>query len=286
MISVPDQPTLGEILKKSEEFLARKAIDNPKGDARRLLAHGLSVAPMQVLLQFDRPLTESEVATLRALVVRRSQNEPLQHILGVVGFRHLQICCDARALVPRADTESIVDEVLSRLQGVPKARVHEVGVGSGCIALSLRHERADLRVTGSDLSADALALARHNAQVLGIWVPLFQADLLSFAKPETLDAVVSNPPYIPSADIPGLSAEVRADPKLALDGGEDGLDCFRDLVIQARQALKPGGWLVAEHGFDQGQATRALCGNGWTEVATRQDLSGHDRFLVARKAAD
>ena len=279
-----DAPTLGDILKKSEEFLVRKAIDNPKGDARRLLAHGLGIAPMQVLLQFDRPLTVAEVATLRALVVRRSQNEPLQHILGVVGFRHLQICCDARALVPRSDTESIVDEVLSRLKGVPKARVHEVGVGTGCIALSLRHERADLRVTGSDLSSQALALARHNAQVLGIWVPLFQADLLSFAKSEMLDAVVSNPPYIPSADIAGLSAEVQADPKLALDGGPDGLECFRKLVGESLLALKPGGWLVAEHGYDQGEATRSLCKSGWTEVATVKDLSGQDRFLVARKA--
>jgi release factor glutamine methyltransferase len=281
---VADLPSLGEILKKSEEFLAKKGIDNPKGDARRLLAHGLNLAPMQVLLQFDRPLTDSEVATLRALVVRRSQNEPLQHILGVVGFRHLQICCDARALVPRSDTEAIVDEVLSRIKDLPKARVHEVGVGTGCISLSLRHERADLRVTGSDISPEALALARHNAQVLGIWVPMIRADLLSFAKAESLDAVVSNPPYIPTADIAGLSAEVQADPKLALDGGPDGLDCFRKLIGQSLSALKPGGWLVAEHGFDQGPATRGLCGEGWTEVGTVQDLSKLDRFLVARKA--
>jgi release factor glutamine methyltransferase len=201
----------------------------------------------------------------------------------VVGFRHLQIRSDARALVPRADTESIVDEILVRLKTVPKARVHEVGVGSGCIALSLRHERADLRVTGSDLSRDALALARHNAQTLGIWVPLFQADLLEFAKPGTLDAVVSNPPYIPTADIAGLAAEVQADPFLALDGGPDGLVCFRRLVEQASLALKPGGWLVAEHGFDQGPSTRELCGEGWAQVSTSKDLSGQDRFLVARK---
>lgn len=281
---MPETPTLGEILKKSEEFLARKAIENPKGDARRLLAHGLGIAPMQVLLQFDRPLTDPEVATLRALVVRRSQNQPLQHILGVVGFRHLQIACDARALVPRSDTETIVDEVLSRLQATPKARVHEAGVGSGCIALSLRHERADLRVTASDLSSDALALARHNAQVLGIWVPMWRTDLLDGIRDQALDAVVSNPPYIPSADIAGLAAEVQADPKIALDGGPDGLDCFRRLVAQSHQVLKPGGWLVAEHGFDQGIATQALCIEGWTDVATTKDLSGNDRFLVARKA--
>lgn len=278
-----EHPTLGEILKKSEEFLVRKSIDNARGDARRLLAHGLGIAPMQVLLQFERPLTDSEVATLRALVVRRSQNEPLQHILGTVGFRHLEIRCDARALVPRNETEQIVDEVLSRLKATPKARVHEVGVGTGCISLSLRHERADLRVTASDISPDALALADRNAQVLGIWVPMWRMDLLDGIRLEVLDAVVSNPPYIASREISKLSAEVQADPLLALDGGSDGLDIFRRLLPQALVALKPGGWLVAEHGFDQGPATRELCGEGWTDVATVQDLSGQDRFLVAKK---
>ena len=278
-----ESPTLGEILKKSEEFLARKSIENARGDARRLLAHGLGIVPMQVLLQFDRPLTEIEVASLRALVVRRSQNEPLQHILGTVGFRHLEIRCDSRALVPRSDTEPLVDEVLKRIKDLPKARVHEVGVGTGCISLSLRHERSDLRVTGSDLSGAALALARHNAEILGLWVQFWQADLLEGLRDGVLDAVVSNPPYIPSGDIAALSAEVRADPKLALDGGPDGLDCFRKLIVQSHTALKPGGWLLAEHGFDQGPATRALCGQGWSEVATVLDLSGHDRFLVARK---
>jgi len=280
---VAEQPTLGEILKKSEEFLVRKAIDNARGDARRLLAHGLGIAPMQVLLQFERPLTDAEVATLRALVVRRSQNEPLQHILGTVGFRHLEIRCDARALVPRNETEQIVDEVLSRVKGTPKARVHEVGIGTGCISLSLRHERADLRVTASDISPDALALAGRNAQILGIWVPMLRMDLLAGIRPDSLDAVVSNPPYIASREIAKLSAEVQADPLLALDGGADGLDIFRRLVPQALDALKPGGWLVAEHGFDQGISTRELCGQGWTDVATVRDLSGQDRFLVAQK---
>jgi release factor glutamine methyltransferase len=280
---VADQPTLGEILKKSEDFLVRKAIDNARGDARRLLAHGLGIAPMQVLLQFERPLTDAEVATLRALVVRRSQNEPLQHILGTVGFRHLEIRCDARALVPRNETEQIVDEVLSHVKGTPKARVHEVGVGTGCISLSLRHERADLRVTASDISPDALALAGSNAQILGIWVPMLRMDLLAGIRPDSLDAVVSNPPYIASREIAKLSPEVQADPLLALDGGADGLDIFRRLLPQALDALKPGGWLVAEHGFDQGAPTRELCGNGWTDVATVRDLSGQDRFLVAKK---
>ena len=276
-------PSLGEILKLSEDFLRRKGIENSKGDARRLLAHGLSITPMQVMLQFDRPLSESEVAALRALVVRRGHNEPLQHIEGTVAFRHLNLRCDGRALVPRPETEQLVDEALSRLKEVPKARIHEVGVGTGCISLSLRHERADLRATASDLSPRALDLARENAALLGIWLPLWRGDLLAAVRPGSLDAVVSNPPYIASADIAGLSAEVRADPRLALDGGPDGLDVFRRLVPQALESLRPGGWLLCEHGHDQGAATRALCATGWTEVATAKDLSGTDRFLVARK---
>ncbi|HNY31404.1 MAG TPA: peptide chain release factor N(5)-glutamine methyltransferase [Fibrobacteria bacterium] len=277
-------PTLGEIQKRSEEFLARKGVENPRGNARRLLAKGLGITPMQVILQFDRPLTEPEIATLRALVVRRSQGEPLQHIEGSVAFRHLEILSDARALVPRPETEILVDLALERLAGIPKARVHEVGVGTGCVALSLRHERADLVVTGSDISPQALELAEENAKRLGIWVPLTQADLLEGVASETLDMVVSNPPYIARGDLAGLSVEVRADPTLALDGGPDGLDLVRRLVVQARDVLVAGGWLLVEHGFDQGPRTRELCAEGWTEVGTVQDLSGTDRFLVARKA--
>ena len=280
---MPEVPTLGEILKRSEEFLQRKGIENFRGDARRLMAAGLAITPMQVMLQFERPLTEPEVARLRALVVRRGQNEPLQHIEGTVGFRHLEIRCDHRALVPRPETEILVDLALERLRGASKARVHEVGVGSGCVALSLRHERADLRVTGSDISIPALALARENAERLGLWLPLWRGDLLAGVRAGSLDAVVSNPPYIASGEIAGLSAEVRHDPQLALDGGPDGLNVFRHIVPQAFDALKPGGWLLCEHGHDQGAPTRALCASGWTDVATVKDLAGVDRFLVARR---
>ncbi|MBK9578332.1 MAG: peptide chain release factor N(5)-glutamine methyltransferase [Fibrobacteres bacterium] len=276
-------PTLGEIQKRSEEFLARKGVENPRGNARRLLAKGLGLTPMQVVLQFDRPLLEPEIAALRALVMRRAQGEPLQHIEGSVAFRHLEIFSDARALVPRPETEILVDLVLERLKPVAKARVHEVGVGTGCIALSLRHERADLVVTGSDISPQALELAGENAKRLGIWLPLTQTDLLEGIAPASLDAVVSNPPYIARADLAGLSIEVKADPVLALDGGPDGLDLIRRLVEQAQVVLVPGGWLLVEHGFDQGERTRNLCREGWAEVGTVQDLSGIDRFLVARK---
>ena len=276
--------TLGEILKKTEEFFVKKGIENARGDARRLLAHGLGITPMQAMLQFDRPLTESEVGTLRELVARRGRGEPLQHILGVVGFRHLEIRCDARALVPRPETEQLVELAQSRLAGLEAPRVHEVGVGTGCVCLSMRHERARWRVTGSDISPDALALARHNAQALGIWLPLWRMDLLDGFRPDALDAVVSNPPYIASREIPGLSLEVKADPVLALDGGADGLDAVRRIVARALEVLKPGGWLLVEHGHDQGPASVALCRDGWESAETVKDLSGLDRFLVARKA--
>jgi len=277
-------PSLGEILRKSEEFFTKKGIENARGDARRLMAHGLGLTPMQVLLQFDRPLSEPEVATLRDLVARRAKGEPLQHLLGTVGFRHLEIGCDARALVPRSETEQLVDLALEKMKSVPKARVHEVGVGTGCVSLSLRHESASLRVTGSDISPDALALARHNAERLGIFVRFLQMDLLDGICHDTLDAVASNPPYIASNEIATLSTEVRADPVLALDGGPDGLDLIRRLVKQSFRCIKPGGWLLVEHGHDQGAATVALCGEGWEEVATVKDLGGLDRFLVARKS--
>lgn len=276
--------TLGEIQRKTEEFFGKKGIENARGDARRLLAHGLGITPMQVLLQFDRPLAEPEVAALRELVARRGRGEPLQHILGVVGFRHLEVRCDSRALVPRPETEQLVEMAQAKLAGMESPRVHEVGVGTGCVALSLRHERSRWRVTGSDISADALALARHNAQTLGIWLPLWRMDILDGFRPASLDAVVSNPPYIASREIPGLSPEVRADPVLALDGGPDGLDAVRRLVDRALDVLKPGGWLLVEHGHDQGPSSVRLCGDGWESAETVKDLAGADRFLAARKA--
>jgi len=276
--------TLGEILKKSEEFLARKGIENAKGDARRLLAHGLGIAPLQVLLQMDRPMTEPELVKLRALVARRGQGEPLQHVLGVWAFRHLELKVDGRALVPRPETELIVDLALARLSGMASPRVHEVGVGTGAIGLSIKRECPAARVSGSDLSPAALSLCSENAQALGIWFPLFQGDLAQAIASETLDLLISNPPYIATRELAGLSVEVQHDPELALDGGPDGLAALRTLVAQAA-CLKPGGWLIMEHGWDQGETTRALCGNGWTEVATAKDLAGQDRFLIARRPA-
>lgn len=274
--------TLGEILKRSEEFLARKGIENAKGDTRRLLAHGLGVAPLQILLQMDRPMTEDELSCLRSLVARRGQNEPLQHILGTWAFRYLELFVDGRALIPRPETEMLVDLVLERIKGLETPRVHEVGVGTGCIGLSIKREFPDCDMTGSDISSDALDLCRKNAESLGIWFPLTQGSLAGSLEPASLDVLVSNPPYIATRELAGLSPEVQHDPMLALDGGPDGLDLIRTLVEQARTVLKPGGWLLMEHGWDQGPSTRALC-EGFEEVATVKDLEGQDRFLTARK---
>ncbi|MEN9353308.1 MAG: peptide chain release factor N(5)-glutamine methyltransferase [Fibrobacterota bacterium] len=274
--------TLREILVRSEEFLVRKGIENAKGDVRRLLAFGLGLTPIEILLQLDRPLTEEELVTLRPLVARRGQNEPLQHILGTWAFRHLELFVDSRALIPRPETEMLVDLVLARIKGMEAPRVHEVGVGTGCIGLSIKREFPDSDMTGSDISSDALDLCRKNAQSLGIWFPLTQGNLAEFVTPDSLDILVSNPPYIATHELAALSAEVQHDPMLALDGGADGLDLIRTLVEQARTVLKPGGWLLLEHGWDQGDSTRALC-EGFEEVATVKDLEGQDRFLVARK---
>jgi release factor glutamine methyltransferase len=277
--------TLGEILKKSEEFLVRKGIENAKGDARRLLAHGLDIAPLQVLLQMDRPMAEAELVQLRTMVARRGQGEPLQHILGRWAFRHLELKVDGRALVPRPETEMIVDLALERLRGIASPRVHEVGVGTGAIGLSFKRECPQMRVSGSDLSPQALSLCSENARDLGIWLPLFQGNLAQAVASESLDLLVSNPPYIATDELAGLSTEVRHDPRLALDGGTDGLTALRSLAEQGRDRLKPGGWLIMEHGWDQGRPTRDFCVRGWEEVATIKDLGGQDRFLVARRLA-
>lgn len=278
--------TLLTILRKTEEFFVRKGVDNARHDARRLIAFGLGLTPLEVFLQHDRPVLPAELARLRDLVARRAQGAPLQHLLGTVQFRHLEIQVDGRALVPRPETELLVELALEKARGLEKPRIHEAGVGTGCVALSLRREMPQALVTGSDISPAALSLAAQNAKTLGIWLPLFRGDLCAALRAEpVLDLLVSNPPYVRRADIPGLAREVQADPVLALDGGPDGLDLVRRLVAEAALRLKPGGWLLIEHGDDQGPATRALCGpDAWSEAATRQDLSGRDRFLVARRS--
>ncbi|MGD8395269.1 MAG: peptide chain release factor N(5)-glutamine methyltransferase [Candidatus Eiseniibacteriota bacterium] len=279
--------TTGEALEEGGRRLARAGIDDPDLEARLLLGHVLRQPHLAVGLARGRALDPSAVVAFLDLVHERCQRRPLQHLMGDVDFYGYTFRIGPGVLVPRPETESVVEVALRRLGGPRGARVADVGCGSGVIAVTLAAERPGVVVLGTDTSRHAVHLTRLNACALGVGkrIHVCVADLLSpcsLAAP--FDLVVSNPPYVPTATIDDLAPEVRDhDPRVALDGGDDGLDVVRRLLGTARAHLVPGGWLVIELGYDQGaRAMRLAAAAGWREVAVRPDLAGRDRVLEAR----
>jgi release factor glutamine methyltransferase len=266
--------SLGEVLRAAAEYLGRKGVDSPRLDAERLLAHALGLTRLELYTHHDRPLTEAERAAARALVERRGRREPLQYVLGEWGFRTLTLRTDARALVPRPETEVVVERALMLLGPADSPRVVDVGTGSGAIALALAAERPEARVVATDTSADALALARENAVRLGLDVELVQTNLLDGVD-GPFDLVVSNPPYV----LPGeeLQPELTFEPRDALlDAGQT-----EALAAAARRVLD--GWLVLEcHERRAHAVAAALTGLGYTDARITVDLAGRDRVVEAR----
>ncbi len=242
------------------QMLLLHALGRPTGDRAWLLAHDTD------------PLDAPALARYQALCARRAAGEPVAYLTGGKEFYGLPLRVDARVLDPRPDTEILVDWALELLAPLPAPRVADLGTGSGAIALALQHARPDARVLAVDASAGALAVARANAERLGLPVRFVQADWLAgIAGP--FDAIVSNPPYIPAQD-PHLAA-LAHEPLSALASGADGLDDIRAIVAQAPALLAPGGWLLLEHGWDQAGAVQALLrAAGLSRVQSRDDLAG------------
>ena len=205
---------------------------------------------MELYLNFDKPLSESELEVLRPLVARRAKREPLQHIVGSTSFRGNEIHCDRRALIPRPETESLIDFLKERLTGKDRYRIADIGTGTGAIAIAAAKEINGASVVATDISKDALELAKENATANVATVEFFQGDLLNaLPEGEKFDAIVSNPPYIPDAEREKLQPEVRDyDPSLALFGGPDGLTLVRKLLEQSKDHLNPGGIILMEIG--------------------------------------
>jgi release factor glutamine methyltransferase len=252
-------------------------------DAELIVAHVLGVSRAALAVERDRTLAPAEEERVAELAARRATREPLQYVLGEWGFRRLTLTVDARALIPRPETETVVERCLALLAGLDAPRVLDVGTGSGAIALAIADEHRGARVTGIDVSGEALSLARENAGRTGVEVQLRRVDMLEGLPGADWDLVVSNPPYVRPEEAPGLAPEVVDwEPHVALfDGGHT-----ERLVRDAARILRPGGALVLES-FDEraGAVAELLRGTGFTDVAVTRDLAGRDRVVEGRTRA-
>jgi release factor glutamine methyltransferase len=274
--------TVLEVLQSSTAYFKKRGIESPRLNAEHLLAHALGRTRMELYLEFERPLGETELAPLRRLVQRRGEGEPLQHLLGTVEFCGHTFLCDKRALVPRPETEQLVELVESKIEN-RKSKILDVGTGSGVIALTLAKKFPEAKIFAVDVSEDALALARENAIRLGVngRVQLRRSNLLENLD-ERFDLIVANLPYIATQDRQTLSREVLHDPEVALFAGARGDELLRELIEQAPTRLCPGGLLALEIGLGQSDALlSALAERKYRDICSKNDYSGVIRFLFA-----
>jgi release factor glutamine methyltransferase len=275
--------TVLEVLQATTAYLKKRNVENPRLNAEHLMAHALGRKRIELYLDFERALTETELAPLRGLVKRRSEGEPLQHLLGTVEFCGLTFLCDKRALVPRPETEQLVELVETRIEN-RELRIVDVGTGSGVIALSLAAKIPEAQVFGVDVSEDALALAQENAARLNLSgrVQFLKGRLLENAE-GAFGLIVANLPYISIQDPHTLSLEVLHDPEVALFAGAQGDELVRELIDQAPFRLRPGGLLALEIGLGQSEALlSALAEKNYRDISSKNDYNGVTRFLFAR----
>jgi release factor glutamine methyltransferase len=269
--------TLADVLRGATEYLAGRGIDTARVDAELLLARALGLSRIELYTQHDRPLTDAERTAARELVQRRGQREPLAYVLGDWDFRRLTLKTDRRALVPRPETEIVVERCLALLDGTEAPRIVDVGTGTGAIALALKQERPDAIVAATDVSADALALALENAEANELEVRFVEGDLLAGVE-GPFDLVVSNPPYVGAEELDALEPEVRDwEPRGALVDEGQTVRLARD----ARSVL--AGWLVLEVHEERAQTlSDELAKLGFEGVSIGLDLAGRERVLEAR----
>ncbi len=291
--SIPrlDDVTIGEALREGEELLVLAGVENPRLDVEALLAHCLGTEPWRLRLERDRALSNREDREFRELLDLRRRRRPLSYILGWAGFHELLLRVDPRALIPRPETELLVEKALGFLADKPAPEILDIGCGPGTIALALALQLSGARIGASDVSGAALALARENAARLGLEgrVDYRTGDLFDpwpEFRGKGVDLIVSNPPYLTREELDAAPPEVRGyEPREALDGGEDGLKVIRRLVGEAPEYLRPGGRLLIEIGAHQGPAVRQLAGRagGWNLLELTKDYCGRDRVAVLEK---
>lgn len=282
--TTPGSTTLVSAWKAAQEQLKTARIDSPAIDARLLLEAATGASRLDILTDPHRPMTDDQLTTLSAYVERRLRREPVSRILGRKGFWKIMLNVTPDVLSPRPDTETILDVAMLAFEPVQPFSVIDLGTGSGAILLAVLSERPGAHGVGTDISSEALAVARENAANLELdgRATFLRTEWAAGFGDDSFDLVVSNPPYIPSGDIPGLDPEVRDhDPVLALDGGPDGLQAYRDLAPEIARILKPGGIFAVEIGWDQGEPVKALFeAAGFADVKVVKDLGDRDRVVT------
>jgi len=275
--------TVLEVLKGTAEYFTKHGVESARLNAELLLAHVLGKKRIDLYMEFDRPLGEIELAPMRERIRKRAAGYPLQYLIGTTEFFGREFKVDERALIPRPETERLLELLLADKSALEKERILDVGTGTGIIALTLAAELPEAEIHAVDLSPDALALATENAASLGLTerVTFFQSDLLESAK-GPYGAIIANLPYVPLDDEPTLQRELRHEPRAALFSGPDGTDAIIRLIDQSRAQLKPGGLLVLEIGLGQAEKLVAHFQQAaYNPVRVEPDYNGVPRFLFA-----
>lgn len=282
--------TLLKILRWTTHFFESKEVSaSARLDAELLLAKVLDFGRMKLYTHFDRPMSDQELSDYRALIKRRAAGEPVAYILGSKGFWEIELKVDSRVLIPRPETEVLVEEALKRLDEDADARVIDVGTGSGAIALALADARPNLRIAATDISPDALAVAGENADALKLSkrVHFVEGDLIESVSSDFFPCqmIVSNPPYIGEDERDEIMVDVKGfEPEFALFSGPDGLDVIRRLVPLSFDALDAGGHFLCEIGYQQGEAVEQILKEaGFVKTSIRQDYARHDRVVMGQK---
>lgn len=280
--------TIGKILKWTEEYFAKAGLDTPRLDAEVLLCYVLQKERIHLYVHFDQPLSKDELAQFKGYIKERVLHKPVAYIVGHKDFMGLEFKVTEDTLIPRPDTEILVEAVISRLKtGGEPGVIADIGTGTGAICLSLLNYLTSLKAVTVDISEKALAVAKENAQRLGLSdrIEFFHGDLLEPIKDRQFTAIISNPPYIPEGDIDTLAADVKDyEPISALAAGPDGLDCYRRLVAAAGALLVDGGFLAMEIGINQREELEKLAKESdWGQVEVVKDLAGIDRVVILWK---
>ena len=276
--------TIGVLVQLTKQYFQERGIENPRLDAEVLLCHVMNLERIDLYVRFDQPLEEQELSSYRDLVRRRSSGEPIAYLLGEKEFMGHTFKVSPAVLIPRPDTEILVEAAVNRLAEYPEPRFLDIGVGSGAILLSVLKAIPYAKGIGVDLSPDALLIAKENATTLGVnhRAGFLLGDTLAPIGDRKVQGILSNPPYIPTRDMGTLQKEVKLEPKLALDGGLDGLNIYRKLLLDGKNYLLPGGFLMMEMGIHQAEpVTKIALEMGWVELEPpHKDYGGVERVVT------